>query len=181
MYFILILLLFQRYILSIFRFQTNIPSTSWMVGLFFFKFLGVGWDWVHLVRQPPFGLLYQSRMIDDDDNECGAVGEMRIGRWNRSTLRKPTPVPLYPPQIPHSLTLVRTRAVVVGSRGLTAWAMVRPSSVVTEVCLEISLVTFCPRCSIHLLCVDLPAFWPLRTQKMYLDLLHNQNKSPYPK
>jgi hypothetical protein len=38
------------------------------------------------------GLLYQPRMIDDDG--YGAVGGMRIGRGNRSTRRKPTPVPL---------------------------------------------------------------------------------------
>jgi hypothetical protein len=44
-------------------------------------FLGVGWDWVHLVRQPLTGLLYQPRMIDVD--ECGAVGGMRVGRGNR--------------------------------------------------------------------------------------------------
>jgi hypothetical protein len=41
-------------------------------------------------------------MIDDDD--YGAVGGMRIGRGNRSTRRKPAPVPLCPPQIPHDLT-----------------------------------------------------------------------------
>jgi hypothetical protein len=41
-------------------------------------------------------------MIDDD--ECGAVGGMRIGRGNRITRRKPAPVPLFPPQIPHDLT-----------------------------------------------------------------------------
>jgi hypothetical protein len=35
-----------------------------------------------LVRRPPFGLLYHSPMIDDD--ECGAVGGMRIGRGNQS-------------------------------------------------------------------------------------------------
>jgi hypothetical protein len=49
------------------------------------------------------GLLYQPRMIDDDDN-YGAVGGMRIGRGNRSTRRKPASVPLSPPQIPHDLT-----------------------------------------------------------------------------
>jgi hypothetical protein len=37
------------------------------------------------------GLLYQPWMIDDDD-ECGAVGGMTVGRGNRSTRRKPTPV-----------------------------------------------------------------------------------------
>jgi hypothetical protein len=41
-------------------------------------------------------------MIDDD--ECGAVGGMRIGRGNRSTRKKPAPVSLCPPQIPHDLT-----------------------------------------------------------------------------
>jgi hypothetical protein len=35
------------------------------------------------------GLLYQPRMIDDDD--YGSVGGMRIGRGNRSTRRKPSP------------------------------------------------------------------------------------------
>jgi hypothetical protein len=50
---------------------------------------------------PPFGLLYQLRMIDNyDDDECGAVDEI-IGRGNRSTQRKPAPVPLCSPQIPH--------------------------------------------------------------------------------
>jgi hypothetical protein len=47
------------------------------------------------------GLLYQPRMTDDD--ECGAVGGMRIGRGDRSTRRKPAPPPLCPttnPKIP---------------------------------------------------------------------------------
>jgi hypothetical protein len=39
---------------------------------------------------------------------------MRIGRGNRSTRRKPAPVPLWPPQIPHYLTWARTRAAAVG-------------------------------------------------------------------
>jgi hypothetical protein len=64
------------------------------------------------------GLLYQPRMIDDDD--YGAVGGMRIGKGNRSTQRKPAPVPLCPPQIPHALTWDRTRAASVGSQRLTA-------------------------------------------------------------
>jgi hypothetical protein len=53
-----------------------------------------------LVRQPITGLLYQPWMIDD---ECGAVGGMRIGRGKRSSRRKPAPVPLCPPQIPPDL------------------------------------------------------------------------------
>jgi hypothetical protein len=98
--------------------ETGVLTTRWRmsyVGLFFFQFLGVGWDWVHLVRRPPFGLLYQPRMIDD---ERGVVGGMRIGRGNRSTWRKPAPVLLCPPQIPHDLTWDWTRAAAVGSRQL---------------------------------------------------------------
>jgi hypothetical protein len=45
---------------------------------------------------------------------------MRNGRGNRSTRRKPAPVPLLPPQIPHDLTWARTRAAAVESRRLTA-------------------------------------------------------------
>jgi hypothetical protein len=39
-----------------------------------------------------------------DDYEDGESGGMMIGRGNRSTRRKPVPVPLCPPQIPHDLT-----------------------------------------------------------------------------
>jgi hypothetical protein len=89
---------------------------------FFFSFLG--WcETVHLVRRPLIGLLYQPRMVDDDDDdddECGAVGGMRTGRGNRSTRRKPAPVPLCPPQVPHILTWARTLAATVGSRRLTS-------------------------------------------------------------
>jgi hypothetical protein len=67
------------------------------------------------------GLLYLPQMIDDGD--CGATG-----RGNRSTRRKPAPVPHCPPQIPYDLTRARTLAAAVGSQRLTAWAMTRPSS-----------------------------------------------------
>jgi hypothetical protein len=46
----------------------------------------------------------------------------RSGRGNRSTWRKPAPMPLCPPQIP----LVSPRAAAVGSQWLTASAMARP-------------------------------------------------------
>jgi hypothetical protein len=58
---------------------------------------------------------------------------MRIDRGNRSTRRKPAPVPLCPPQIPHDLAWDRTRAVAVGSQRLTAWAMARPNPVVCSI------------------------------------------------
>jgi hypothetical protein len=80
----------------------------------------MGWGYVHLVRRPLIGLLYQPRMIDD---ECGAVGGMRTGRVGRSTRRKPAPVPFCPPQIPPDQG--SNRAAEVGSRRLTAWAMAR--------------------------------------------------------
>jgi hypothetical protein len=54
-----------------------------------------------LVRRPLFGLLYQPRMIHDD--ECGAVGGMRISKGIRNTRRIPAPVPLCLSQIPHDL------------------------------------------------------------------------------
>jgi hypothetical protein len=59
------------------------------------------------VRRPLFAILYQARMIDD---ESGAFGGMRIGSGHRITRRKPAPVPLYPPQIPHELAWDSTRA-----------------------------------------------------------------------
>jgi hypothetical protein len=38
-----------------------------------------------------------AQMID----ECGAIGEMSVGRGKGRNLRKPAPVVLCPPQIPH--------------------------------------------------------------------------------
>jgi hypothetical protein len=85
----------------------------------FLIFHEVGWDWVHSVHWPQFCILYQLWMIDD---ERGAVGGVNIGRGNQSTGRKPAPVPLFPPQIPHDL-MDWTLGAAVGSWWLTAWAM----------------------------------------------------------
>jgi hypothetical protein len=41
-----------------------------------------------------------------EDREFGG---MKIDRGNRSTRRKPVPLPLCPPQIPHDLTGLETR------------------------------------------------------------------------
>jgi hypothetical protein len=87
--------------------------------------LSYGAACVHLVRRPLFGLLYNPQMIDDDD-DSGAIGGMQIGKGNRSTRRRPAPVPLCPSQIPHDVTRARTLAAAVGSRWITAWAMARP-------------------------------------------------------
>jgi hypothetical protein len=69
------------------------------------------------------GLLYHPQTIDDGD--CGAIREMKIGRGNWAARRKPAPVPLCPPQIPHDLTRARARAEAVGSQRPTACAMAR--------------------------------------------------------
>jgi hypothetical protein len=58
------------------------------------------------VRLSPLGMsasIWPIVLVPDGDDECGAVGGM-IGRGNRSTRRKPVPVLLCPPQIPHDLT-----------------------------------------------------------------------------
>jgi hypothetical protein len=46
------------------------------------------------------------RMADDD--ECEAVGGMGFGRGNRGTQRKPAPLALCPPKIPHDLAWAGT-------------------------------------------------------------------------
>jgi hypothetical protein len=72
------------------------------------------------VQLGPLGIAATNRSIvpapcDYDDGEIDGM----IGRGNRSTRKKPAPVPLCPPQIPHA-TRARTRASAVGSQGLTA-------------------------------------------------------------
>jgi hypothetical protein len=58
---------------------------------------------------------------DYDDGEIGGM----IGRGNRSTRRKPAPLPLCPPQTPHAAR-TETRAAEVGRQRLTALAKARP-------------------------------------------------------
>jgi hypothetical protein len=83
------------------------------ISLFFFYFLVVGWDWVHLVRLSLIGLFYPYQTIDV---QCWAVGGMRICSENRSTRTKPAPEPL----CPRNLSWARTRAAAVEIRQLTA-------------------------------------------------------------
>jgi hypothetical protein len=56
--------------------------------------------------------------VTPGDYDNGKIGGM-IGRGNRSTRRKPAPVPLSPPQTPQAAR-TRTRAAAVGSQRLTA-------------------------------------------------------------
>jgi hypothetical protein len=72
------------------------------------------------VQLGPLGTAATHRPIvpasgDYDDGEIGGM----IGKGNRSTLRKPAPVPLCPPQTPHAARM-RTRTAAVGSQRLTA-------------------------------------------------------------
>jgi hypothetical protein len=77
--------------------------------------LFVGGETVNLVYWPLVGLLYQPLIVD----KYGAVGKMRIGEANWSTLRKSAPLPLCLPQIPHDLTW----AAEVGNRRPGTWTM----------------------------------------------------------
>jgi hypothetical protein len=72
------------------------------------------------VQLGPLGTAATNRLIvsapgDYDDGEISGM----IGRGNRSTRRKPAPMPLRPPQTPHAAR-TRTRAAAVGSQRLTA-------------------------------------------------------------
>jgi hypothetical protein len=72
------------------------------------------------VQLGPLGTAATNRPIvpapgDYDDGEIGGM----ICRGNRSTLRKPAPVLLCPPQTPHAVR-TRTQAAAVGSQQLTA-------------------------------------------------------------
>jgi hypothetical protein len=87
--------------------------------IIFFFIHGAGVQLSTLLLRSFIGLFYSPWMVDCDD--CGAISRMS-SRGNRSTRRKPAPVPLCPPQIPHDLTRVRTPATAVGNRLLTAWA-----------------------------------------------------------
>jgi hypothetical protein len=67
------------------------------------------------------------------DYDDGEIGGKMIGKGNRSTRRKPAPMPLCPPQTPHAAR-TRTRAAAVGSQRLTAWATARLAVVYTGRC-----------------------------------------------
>jgi hypothetical protein len=77
------------------------------------------------VQLGPLGTTATNRPIapapGDYDGEIDGI----IGKGNRSTRRKPAPVPLCPPQTPHA-AWTRTWAAAVGRQRLTAWAMARP-------------------------------------------------------
>jgi hypothetical protein len=137
-----------------------------------FFILLMGWDWVHLVLRPLFGLLSQPQMTDDDD-DCGAISEMRICNGNRTTRRKPAPVLLCPPQISHDLSWVGTRASAVGRQRLTAWAMARFNS---PLCMEtegLFLFTKTRHCKLYLIA---PNFFKTHSNRPLLPFIPRSSK-----
>jgi hypothetical protein len=57
------------------------------------------------VELGPLGTMATNRLIvpAPGDYDDGEIDGMMIGMGNRSTRRKPAPVPLCPPQTPHAL------------------------------------------------------------------------------
>jgi hypothetical protein len=70
------------------------------LGVFLIRIVGCG------VQLGPLGTSATNCPIvpAPGDYEDGEFGGMMIDRGNRNTRRKPAPVPLCPPQIPHDLT-----------------------------------------------------------------------------
>jgi hypothetical protein len=66
---------------------------------FYIRIVGGG------VQLGPLGTAATNRPIvpTPGDYDDGEIGGILIGRGNRNTRRKPAPVPLCPPQIPHAL------------------------------------------------------------------------------
>jgi hypothetical protein len=79
----------------------------------------VSWGWVRLspfdasTINWPLVAIPDDNDDGDDDEECAAVSGMRIGRGNRSAMRKLAPVTLCSPQIERDFTWDRTRAAAV--------------------------------------------------------------------
>jgi hypothetical protein len=92
-------------------------------GIFLIGIVGGG------VQLGPLGTAATNRPIvpAPGDYDDGEIDGMMIGRGNRSTRRKPVPMPLCPPQTPNA-AWTRTRAAAVGSQRLTASATARPNN-----------------------------------------------------
>jgi hypothetical protein len=76
------------------------PASLIAEGLIFFNWYGGGG-----VQLGPLGTAATNRPIvpAPGDYDDGETGRMMIGKGNRSTRRKPVPVPLCPLQTPHAL------------------------------------------------------------------------------
>jgi hypothetical protein len=113
-------------------------------------------------------------MIVEQSVECELVGE------TESTRRKPTPVLLFPPQIPYDLTRARTRAAAYGSRRINAWAMgllvLCPYWPCSETYIDMNshiLLTFAPKMEVIFTCetsAALPISTGFRDRKTRLNM-----------
>jgi hypothetical protein len=79
--------------------RSRLNLTAVCIRHFFYYYYSSWGETESLGTAATTGLLYQPQMIGDGD--CGEICEIKIGRGNRSTRRKPAPAPLCPPQIPH--------------------------------------------------------------------------------
>jgi hypothetical protein len=78
------------------RSRVRFPMMSLDFSIDLSLFLLVGWDFWYCGHYWPI-----VPAPGDGGGDCGEIGGMYIGRGNRSTRRKPAPVPLCSPQIPH--------------------------------------------------------------------------------
>jgi hypothetical protein len=107
------------------RNRNNLLNMGSFVCLDFCNSHSGGWgpNWVHSARRPLLAHCTCSQCVWG-----WRIWWMKIGRENRSTGRKLSPAPLWPPQIPLDQIRTRTRATAVGSKRPTAWVMERPLS-----------------------------------------------------
>jgi hypothetical protein len=98
-YFIFVLFCFALIYLTFFTCSSlNLPLLYLFLPFFIGIVRGVETNWVHSALQPRIGLLCQPRVIMMMEK----LVEWWFGKGNRSTRRKPAPVPLSPPQTPHA-------------------------------------------------------------------------------
>jgi hypothetical protein len=88
---------------------------------------------------------YEPPMIDND--ECGAVGSMKIDKGNKSSKRKAVPVSLRPLQIPYDLNQDGTRAAAVGNCRQTALSYA--TATCSKLYFELTERIFCTKAPHH--------------------------------
>jgi hypothetical protein len=90
--------LYELLILSMLRLLEKKILLCYSNGIFLIGIFGGG------VQLGPLGTTTTNRPIvpASGDYDDGEIGGMMTGKGNRSTRRKPAPVPLCPPQTPHS-------------------------------------------------------------------------------